>query len=378
MPLNLDRVSPGDLITARSFNVLLDTLDSLDARLAQVEGRGGEPVITERIPSGDLAVPARVRLHGTNFVAPAVDNTVLLDGVALPLIPGSRPEELVVDIPSSGNLPRTSTLSVANRNGTGSTAVRLVASTQVPDGTLTITNITPQLPAAKVGEPQLFRFTLSCTTTETFTLDLRWLNVDGASANAWDAGSAVEGLSEVTLQAHQPALVSARVTPPEGAKSVDFHLVVNSLHNPQRLSGASGAVHVEVGRVTAPSDSRLRFVQVGGDSNADPFPEDPTGTGRVIARGQVGIVNLRVDMDETGNYRYEADVTPKTAPFTVINVDPAKSFEISQPLRQTVAVQVRAEPTASGAAQLTLHAYKLKAEGGDDYHGYFTFPIRSS
>jgi hypothetical protein len=378
MPLNLERVSPGDLITARSFNVLLDTLDSLDARLAQVEGRGGEPVITERIPSGDLAVPARVRLHGTNFVAPAVDNTVLLDGAALPLVPGSRPEELVVDVPSGGTLPRTSTLSVANRNGTGSTSVHLVASTLVPDGTLTITNITPQLPAVKVGEPQLFRFQLSCTTTETFTLDLRWMNVDGASVNAWDAGSAVEGLSEVTLQAHQPALVSARVTAPEGAKSVDFHLVVNSLHNPERLSGASGAVHVEVGRVTAPSDSRLDFVQIGGDSHADPFPEDPTGPGRVIARGQVGIVNVMVGMDEPGNFRYAADITPQTAPFTIIQVDPKTSSEILPPWRQQIAVEVRAEPTATGSAQLTLHAYKLLGDGGDAYHGYFTFPIRSS
>jgi len=59
MSLNLERVSPGDLITARFFNALLDTLDALDARLTQVEDRGGEPVTIEPIPVIKMDVPGQ-------------------------------------------------------------------------------------------------------------------------------------------------------------------------------------------------------------------------------------------------------------------------------------------------------------------------------
>ena len=71
MPLHLERVSAGDLITARSFNVLLDTLDALDARLTQIEGQDDGPVITERVPIITMGPPG---LNTIAFTPPGDPN----------------------------------------------------------------------------------------------------------------------------------------------------------------------------------------------------------------------------------------------------------------------------------------------------------------
>jgi hypothetical protein len=54
MTLKLERVNPGDLITARYVNVLVETLEALDARLVKVEGGGLGP--GEGLPVGVLTI----------------------------------------------------------------------------------------------------------------------------------------------------------------------------------------------------------------------------------------------------------------------------------------------------------------------------------
>jgi hypothetical protein len=296
MTLKIDRVNPGDLITARYVNVLVEALEALDTRLTKVEGGGLGPA----------------------------------EGL--------------------------------------------------PVGSLTISDVSQVQGEAKEKELRSYRFELVSTASETFVPSLRFTNVSGASLGAWLADSGVDGPPQVPLLAQQRTVVVAHVKVPEGAVSVDMELIARSLRNPQGFGGTSGLIPIKVGKVTPPSDPRLKFKQEPPNPSRLNFPDplDPLGPSRMLLPGKDAEVWVNVSWEEMGRCRFTAELTPGGGGVSLTGVRPTVSEVFTEFTKnQDVAVMVKATQTATGIQrQVTLHAYKVSQQGQDVYHGYFTFPLR--
>ncbi|MGV9386418.1 IPT/TIG domain-containing protein [Nonomuraea sp. NPDC003707] len=133
MPINIPRVQPGDLIRADFVNRLIAGLEELDARLTAVElggggGGGNAPVITGRFPIGDITRGSELRLLGRNFLIPANDNKVEIDGVSVGDLQFGSNENMLIFVvpPNLTSVPKDAVVTVTNRNGSARTTVRII------------------------------------------------------------------------------------------------------------------------------------------------------------------------------------------------------------------------------------------------------------
>ncbi|MCK6546767.1 hypothetical protein L6R52_13030 [Myxococcota bacterium] len=149
-----EHVRPGEVINARRFNLLLDTLAEMRARLEQLEeGSTGTGVrITGFDPAASQEVGAIVDIVGANFVMPPTEpvtnayrNIISIDGAPIPadhyVITGARTTSGLISfrVPASvetrdrplGNAGRVFEVTVENENGRASRSYTFRSSTAV-------------------------------------------------------------------------------------------------------------------------------------------------------------------------------------------------------------------------------------------------------
>src|SRR5690349_10724747 len=235
----IPHVQPGDLIRASDMNVLIDDVTDLLARVAALEGAGAsgsnQPVITGRLPTGDITVRSQLILTGRNFLVPVNQNTVIIDTLQISqFLTGSDDTQLIFDVPTGfSGLPRDVTVTVTNRNGSDSTTIHLLPEVIIPVGQLVITDTTGDLGGnIQVGSTYTFTFSLDSQTDipETYTVTALFSNAQGATMSAWQTGATILGGTQLTITPGKPVTVGVRVTVPAGATSVDFALSVASQH----------------------------------------------------------------------------------------------------------------------------------------------------
>jgi hypothetical protein len=394
--VQFDRVSPGDLITSDLMNRLLNEVESLEARVTALE-TGGEgpsaPVITGRFPTGDITVSSELRLFGRNFLVPASQNTVTIDGRPVTLLFGSDDKQLILMVPPDiTGLPKNAAVTVTHRGGSASTTIRLLPSAAPPPtGEVIVSDATPDLgqPLA-AGQTFTFQFLLDSQTNIAvpYRLDPVFTNARSSTIDAWRAGTTLPDGTDVMVTPGAPTVVRAQVTVPTGlgVPAVDFALAASAQQAAgQRLAATSGVRSLVVGSTQEASDQRIKLWlrQLPGlDPAGNPAPTRNAtidGFAGVEARYSTsGPVRFEVNMVQAGTYRYTAEIESGGTLWDVGTPDPATSTEAAGgEQRASVPVTCRATGPASENRFMVIRAIRRKDDGsGDDYKAFIRFPIR--
>ena len=328
MAIDIQKVHPGDLITAAYFDSIVDALNSLQA---QIDGLGGsaspgpQPVITSTEPSPDVPVGSTLTIHGHNFAVPAVLNTVLLDGVSLGDFGlGSTDQLLRVQVPGNfPGVPKTAQLVVSTTAGAGQASVHLVPGTVSLEGAISVLNTTGTLPAGNPGDTLHLRFTLDANAVnieEQYHVFAEFSNATGVLAGAWhgrletpqDAPDLViEDHDIIRVDPANPVDVGIAVQIPDGAEMVDMDLKARSVHNDPASSGVSSSIPITVGQDGPPADPSIH-ITLGQNMHAVIHPQDFTGavsgSGLAIAYSKNPVVEMSVGVDHAGSYHIDGQV----------------------------------------------------------------------
>ena len=221
MAINVPKVKPGDLITASYWNLVVDSLVSLQNQIDAIGPSGppsaATPVITSVDPSPNTPVNQPMTIHGSNFAVPASLNTVTVNGTVLnDFQAGSTDQMLIVGVP--GNLtgvPGTQSLIVATATGGASEPfpVNFVAPTIVLSGAVALTNSSGDVGTVTSGSPVLFQFHLDGTAMnipEQFKITATYDNAaGGVDASVWEAATSFIGTSGSDHEVYSLASLAA-------------------------------------------------------------------------------------------------------------------------------------------------------------------------
>jgi hypothetical protein len=388
-PIHFDRVQPGDLITAKFLNGILDQIERMQGEIDALTGGGAPdaPVITATIPATDIAELSTLQIIGRNFAVPAYLNRVSLDTTQLTgFLPGSSDTILNVAVPAGiPGLPKQMTLTVGTPKGSAHTTVQVVPGAPPIGGRPRITNVTTDLPVIRAGTSYTFTFQLdgvALTAAEQFVLSAAYSNADPAgSEGAWQAAtSLVPAQDQITLQPGDPRTVGVRVTVPTVAKAVNLSLRARSVHNSPGSDGVSLPVPITVGEPGPNSDPSvtLRF---GDIPEAAPMrvASIDGDEGLLVRYGRTVLVPIVAEWDAT--------VTPATYAFSVSIENPGNLWAlVGDPVPATFNAFPGADQTirfnlqlkVAGAADekrtLTVTATRQEA-GGPGRTSFTSFPI---
>jgi hypothetical protein len=313
MSVIVQKVNPGDLITAASWNLVVDTLVSLQSQIdglgsAPPPPSGSKPVITSTEPS-PVAAGSTLTIHGSNFGVPAVLNTVTLGGTPLTdFVGGSTDKILNVVVPGDipGPLPMSKTLVLTTSAGDANATVDVTAAVVPIIGAIVVKNASGTLPASKVGDTIPFQFTLDANgvnIAEQYHLHVEFNNAVGATTDKWQQGTSYTGVDSsqmVTVDPTQPVTVGVNVVVPTAAKTVDMTVWAISVHHDPGSSSNHLAVPITVGEAGPQADPSIHL---SFGSNASPFihSQDFTGavagTGLAVGYGTNPVVEILLSLD---------------------------------------------------------------------------------
>ena len=121
MANDLQKVQPGDLITAEYINNIIKSIQLLEGRVASLEavGSGGDAVVvTSLYPAGPIRIGQDLQVRGRNFGLSVGSCAVYVDNKLVTAFKsGSNDELLIFDVPSVSSMPiggRSATLTVSN------------------------------------------------------------------------------------------------------------------------------------------------------------------------------------------------------------------------------------------------------------------------
>lgn len=265
--MTMQKVQPGDLITASFVNTLIDQLAALDGRVSALEGAlpGNAmlqifaPLVTDTYHVGD-----ELRIVGQGFGITAL-NTVTFDGTTRvnTFKTGSNDNLLIIDIPNL-TLPaqgKQVTLSVSNNAGFAQTSFTLLpAVATVPTGQLFLNQQqTAQQLVQNPGFSLFFTLAAGVTLADTY----RFAPVFGGAATAgWDAWLAdpndssgqvpAKLSSDIQVAAQGSAKVRVWVQVPQNApqgSAVTLAITFASKANPTTVKSATtGQLTLTVGQ----------------------------------------------------------------------------------------------------------------------------------
>ena len=272
MAQQIERVQPGDLIRSEYLNGIVEKLESLEARIAQLEattpGGGNEVVIFEPNPSRTLRIGEPLKIVGKNFGLPAQDLVKLEEVFIEQFEPGSGDELLIIkSIPNVQNIPqdgRQVTLQLSTAKGPAQTKFTLAQpEVTIPTGTLAVARIgaTPGNLTAGGSTTITYRITAITTLGDNYTV------APAISAAGWKAeyvnaqGNPILP-SEVFIPKPEVAvqgsvadvLIKVTVPQPAGVNAGNLSLTVTSKKNPTGLAKTSEATPLTVGAPPPPPE----------------------------------------------------------------------------------------------------------------------------
>ncbi len=314
MDINVEKVNPGDLITAGYVNSIVDALDSLQAQidaLGVTSVPANTPVIDTVDPSPDVPAGSTMTIHGHNFGVPAVLNTVTVDGIPLnDFQAGSTDTVINVGVPGNlSGVPGTKSLVVATAVGgaSNSKSVHFVAPQIVLIGQAQLTNTSGQLGTITVGSALLFQFQIDATAlneAEQFLVQTTYSNAQGAAASAWDDGTSYVGTSgtdhRVTVSPLAPVTVGVRVVVPTGATSVEMSVQAVSVHNDPASSSVPQTIPMTVGEAPPAADPSISLT-LGTNLRSTVHP-NTAGDGLDIKYGSTAVITIDAVMGHAGDY----------------------------------------------------------------------------
>jgi hypothetical protein len=173
-------VNPGDLITALDWNDLINLVNAMDVRIAELESStgGNLPRIIQVLPSGPITAGDTIRIFGSNFDFSEGAHSVFF-GVtrAISFLDGSSDTLLLVRVPdpvegaTEAGAPMT--LIVGNLVGTTTQAITVRSRPVVTSGGLNFTFIGTRPTETPTANSQFFYdFQLTSTASEDLTVTI--------------------------------------------------------------------------------------------------------------------------------------------------------------------------------------------------------------
>lgn len=352
MAATIQKVRPGDLITADLMNTLIDEVLSLRKRVEDLESTGVSSPVDIVSLGGSLRVNEIIEVHGTGFSTPPELNTVRVGTTQVENFVSVSATLLRFYIPPVVGAPKNVTLSVANQRGGSDTFDFYVLERLVrPTGRLILAEdpTNAALGTILVGSPYTLKVTATSETTdpEQYILQVAFTNVVGASAAAWAASakivdsvgtelSVAPAAGATTVQTTQsrkldpgaPVSFGVRLTVPAGATSASIVFGATSVNNPNtaELQITPVSMSLQVGAAPKPSDDRVKFARsaFGPFSTVRPVSE---GGVEILGipyngSGQIGFSLSFQDRDTkpvAGTYQYDAVMEPAGASPWVID-----------------------------------------------------------
>jgi hypothetical protein len=392
----LANVQPGDLITSEFMNLLIDAMRSLDLRISDLEGGDAvnrPPVLTGRTPTGDIEAGSLLTLLGRNFLRPSELNTVMLDNVPINSF-GSNSDDtqLIFTVPDVfGALPRTMPVSVTNQFGASAQLqVRLLPHVQPQGGQVVIFNQTPPLGQINAGSTFELRWLVDSQTVlpAVYNLSVNFSTVFGASAAAWQAGTLLTPSGPREIPRGSPLAVSARITVPAGATSVQIALRAEP-DDPAIAGKSSDALSITVGATPDISDPRVlptlpaaippfdgtapnaaRAASIGGVSGVE------------VRFGATGLIPIAIhvtpDSSAAGTYSFEASVEDPGGLWQSPTVTPTAGSQAA-PSDRNLSVHIQNSDAGHSTTVkfLVVRARHTNATtGANDFTSFVRFPIR--
>jgi hypothetical protein len=393
---NLQHVQPGDLITAKSMNDLVDALLLLEQRVSDIEAGGtpgGPPILMERSPTGDVEVNSLLTLKGRNFLRPSELNTVMLGEVPINrFADNSDDRNLVFTIPDVfSSLPRSVPIFIHHEFGDStSMEIRLLPRTPTQGGQVIVFNQTPPLPEINVGSSYNFSWLVDSQTIlpARYRFSVVFTNVIGASLTLWQEGTEITPSGPREITAGHPLTVNARVTVPTGATSVDIALKVEATD--RFTSRTSDSISLVVGRPPVLSDPRA-LLTIAEIPPFDPNTGDPNTLrsaqidgvdGIEVQFGQTGQIpiNIHVTDDGTaeGTYTYSALIEDGARLWNAGPIVPVTNA-LRAPDDATISVQIQNTDTRNTSDikfLIVKAAHRPVRAAADDFTSFIRFPIR--
>ena len=396
MTVNVPKVNPGDLIAASSWNLVVDTLVSLQDQIDAIgvvtpAPTGKKPVITSTEPTPDVPAGSTLTIHGQNFEVPAILNTVTLGGAPLEgFVSGSTDQILKVQIPGdiAGPLPQTKELILTTTGGDAKANVHVVPTVVTLIGAVQVKNVSGTMPAPTVGDTLHFEFTLDADAVniaEQYHVRADFSNAVGSNIAAWQSKTTYVGLTVdgmVTVDPAEPATVGIDVVVPTAAKSVDMTVSATSLHNDPASSGTGSSVPIVIGTEGPAADPSIHL-GFGSNAHAIIHSQDFTGpiagTGLAIQYGKNPVVELSVGADHGGTYTIAGAVENPDVTIWALAGLPQSAVPYSDGQTQLIHFNLHLVPAAAGAADVTRYFTLTVTRDQDDGIGqisnFFRFPI---
>lgn len=337
-------VRPGELITAELMNQILGQLESLELRVAALEGQstgstGDAPVITDWSPK-DVAVRQTLTVSGLNFPTSPGADSVDLDGNFVTHFISADATSMSFEVPPGlQQLPRNVPLTVRNGQRSGTASVHVIPEVVIPKGTMFVNDATPNLGKIEIGKDYTFVFELDSQTIpeEKYKVEVLYTDAVGtATVQNWKQSTSLRLANdaavptELTVGPTSKVGIKAVVTIPAGAISVNFALRANSVNNPAELTKTSKLIGIKVGDTQAASDNRTTFSinKLGPVAKARNAQIDGVD-GVEVAYGQAEVVKVTAHFTEAGDYEHTVEMESPDPNVWTLNFTPKTTPEIS-------------------------------------------------
>lgn len=388
-------VRPGDLITALSFNELLEVIRDLQNRVTILETREATenpPVLSDRVPSGDIEVNSLLTLRGYNFVQPSNKNTVYLGNVPIKQFATSSDERnLIFTVPDVFDaLPRSVVVYVETDFGKSpSLEVRLLPRVQPQGGDVVVFDQTLPLGDIVAGGTYPLSWLVDSQTIRpaVYTFSLVFTNTVGATADAWRAAATLTPNGAREIRPGNPLAVTASVQLPTGGKSANVALRVESSDG--GFTNTSAALKLEVGTVAEVSDPRTLVTLL------EPPPQNAAGTGdnpvrAAVINGTSGIevvfatsgdVPVKVFPtagSSAGTHTFTATIEDAGGRWVVEGVTPPQAASISGGTREIAVTLTNTDTQRSSMPTFLVvkAAHRPTGATADDYVSFVRVPIK--
>jgi hypothetical protein len=367
MAQKLEKVKPGDLITSAFMNALLSQLESLEGRVAALEG-GTEPDPTVKITgfefnTNPLRVGHQLVVKGQNFSVPSELNNVTIGGVKVTSfgINGGE-EQLGFVIPEITGLSESGSsvvVEVSNAKGKDSDTLNVSPKVVVPQGNI---QVLYRIPPVMVGS-----LNIESAKAYIFTFDVKAIasqqgnytltpSVTGAST--WtaelleDNGDTVRASNIITLPANpttgETRSIRVRLKVPAAqanGTAGTLRLAVTENTPGTGVTPGNAQFIVTVGQPPPQPDNRVRIMLESAEGAAR-----VVGNKVVFKRGSgAGTVGLSLEFTVGGNFNVATSIKSPTG-WAIGGVD-IPSFQVNAPApgtttKQTVLAQFIAGATA--------------------------------